>query len=75
MYATSSGGAWLIATILEDILVTGSKKDTAHESFQKLYRSEAQAGYASFLFLQEFTIFYELDVPKNSITVTTKVLS
>ena len=42
----------------------GSKKDTAHASFQKSYRSEAQAGYAPFLFLQEFTIFYGLEFPK-----------
>ena len=64
VYATSSGGAWLIATINGDILVTGSNKDTAHASFQKSYRSEAQAGYASFLFLQEFTTFYGLEIPK-----------
>ena len=64
VYASSSGGAWLIATINRDILVTGSNKDTAHKSFQKSYRSEAQAGYASFFFLQEFTTFYGLEVPK-----------
>ena len=65
MYVSSSGGAWLIAIIHEDILVTDPNKDTAHESFQKSHRSETQAGYASFLFVQKFTIFYGLDVPKK----------
>ena len=54
---------WLIATIEDNILVADINRDIAHQDFQKLYRSETQAGYAVFLFLQEFTKFYGLDIP------------
>ena len=64
VYTSSSGWAWLIAIINGDIMVTGTNKDTACKSFRKLYRWGAQAGYTSFLFLQESMSFYGLEVPK-----------
>ena len=34
-YKSSSGGAWIIATIDGNILVTEINRDTAHQAFQK----------------------------------------
>ena len=64
VYTSSSGGAWPIATIDGYIIITSSNKDTAHEPFEKSYRSEAQVGYISYLFLQVCTIFNGLEVAK-----------
>ena len=43
VYTSSSGRAWPIATSDKDIMIAISDKDTAHESFRKSYRLEAQS--------------------------------
>ena len=63
VYTKTSEGAWLISTIEGDILDIGINPDTALSAFQKSYRSKAQASYVSFLFLQEFSLFYGLNIP------------
>ena len=62
----------------EEILATEFSKDIEHKSFPKSYRSEVQASYSSFLFLQEFTSFFGLNIPTtfyycNNIGVVTKL--
>ena len=58
-----SGGGFLIADKNEVIYVTGYNPDTGHNYFQSSYRSEAQAGYTVFLFLQMFCRYQGIEQP------------
>ena len=58
-----SGGAYVIATKQEEILVTGLNPDTGHNYFQSSYRSEAQACYTAFLFTFLYCKYHNMTSP------------
>ena len=58
-----SGGAFVIATKTEEILVTNKNPDTGHNYFQSSYRSEAQACYSAFLFIFFYCKYHNIQAP------------
>ena len=58
-----SGGAFVIATKTEEILVTNKNPDTGHNYFQSSYRSEAQACYSTFLFIFFYCKYHNIQAP------------